>query len=217
MPRRPLIRTHEFPYHVTARSNNREWFSLPLATCWEIFENQLAKITKEYQAKILSFVLMSNHFHLLLWTPQANIDAMMNYFLREVSRTMGKKTGRINHIFGGRYKWCLIERNSYLAHAYRYVYRNPVAAGLVGRVERYSYSTVQELLGKRTSPYRIYDGENEINSYIPECIEERVRWLNTSFQPKEEDLIRRALRRAKFQFSKRRNDRPWLESLEYQK
>ena len=71
----------------------------------------------------------------------------MNYFMREFSRTVGSKTGRINHVFGGRYKGCLIQDALYLAHVYKYVLRNPVEVGLSANVESYSFSSFQREIG----------------------------------------------------------------------
>src|SRR5574338_252694 len=126
MPRKPLIRSQIYPYHVTSRANNREWFFLPQAICWEVFGEKLSIVSERYRAKVLAFVLMSNHFHLLIQTPDGNLDAIMNYLIREVSRTIGARSRRINRIFGGRYKWSLIQDECYIAHVYKYVYRNPV-------------------------------------------------------------------------------------------
>ena len=74
MPRKKIIRTNEFPYHVTARTNNQEWFKLSLDEVWSIFERVLSKVQLRYSIEIYQFVLMSNHYHLLLSTPEANID-----------------------------------------------------------------------------------------------------------------------------------------------
>lgn len=71
----------------------------------------------------------------------------MNYFMREFSRTVGSKTGRINHVFGGRYKGSLIRDALHFSHVYKYILRNPVAGGLAVRVEDYRLSTVRREWG----------------------------------------------------------------------
>ena len=112
MPRRPLIETEQFPYHVTSRSNNKEWFYLPLKECWEIFCNQLVETSSKYNVNIYAFTLMSNHFHLILSTPQANLGEVMRHFLTGVSKAIQFKAKRINHIFGSRYKWSLLQNEN---------------------------------------------------------------------------------------------------------
>ncbi len=205
MPRRALIRTAEFPYHITARSNNREWFYLPTDKCWQVFDQKLAIVSDRYEARVITFLLMSNHFHLLMKTPRANIDAIMNYLMREVSRTIGTKTGRINHIFGGRYKWCVIRSEPYLAHAYKYVCRNPVEAGIVKRVEQYRYSTLNVQMGRSMASFPIHD-VGEFSCYIPITLSEKLNWLNSPYSSGQRDRIRRGLRRTTFTLSTRRND-----------
>lgn len=194
--------TPEFPYHVWARSNNQEWFFLPINRVWNIFLKQLSIVSERYEAQVISFVLMSNHFHLLVRTPLANLDEIMNYFMREASRAIGKEAGRINHVFGGRYKSTLITKSSYLYHAYRYVYQNPVAANLTSIVEVYPYSTLPVLLGTSTVPFALADDLAVRWAPIPQEMEERRVWLNQSYTERERQLIHKGLRRVSFSFSK---------------
>jgi putative transposase len=81
MPRPHLFRTDSFAYHVTTRSNNKEWFYISSKKCWSIFKETLCATAERYGIYIHSLVLMSNHFHLLLSTPQKNLDISMQYFL----------------------------------------------------------------------------------------------------------------------------------------
>src|SRR5581483_5588273 len=103
MARKNLYRSSVHPYHVTARSNNGEWFYIPTLEAWNIFVECAFAISVAYGAKIHAFVLMSNHFHLLVSTPDSNLDDVMQYFLREAGKLINLKAKRINHIFGGRY------------------------------------------------------------------------------------------------------------------
>src|SRR5687768_41216 len=96
MPRRPVICNAEFPYHVTARCHNREWFDLPLDLVWNVMEDFLFLSQKMYSLRIHQFVLMPNHFHLVVSTPEGNISRSMQYFLSETSRQISTLSGRIN-------------------------------------------------------------------------------------------------------------------------
>ncbi len=62
---------------------------------------ELRLLQKEYDLKISAFVLMDNHFHLLALTPKESIDRVMYFFMKNVTKKMQKRTGRINKIFGG--------------------------------------------------------------------------------------------------------------------
>ncbi len=207
MPRKSLIRTAEFPYHVVSRSNNKEWFYIPRQECWNVFTQQLSKVSKDYHARVISFVLMSNHFHMLLYTPEENLDAIMNYLLREVSRTIGRKSGRINHIFGAPYRWCLIDNEVYLAHAYKYVYRNPVEAGLSDLAEEYRYSTLHYLIAKTFLGLAVYDHAVQSSPIVPPSLSDRLHWLNRPYASKHQELIRRALKKPRFRLPQSKNYR----------
>src|ERR1044072_9256095 len=141
MGRIPLIRTAEHPYHLRARSNNKDWFDLPLDACFEVFERVLPKTCEKFDLKLHAFALMNNHFHLIGTTPDLNIDKTMHHLMTETSRGLRKKTLRTNHVYGGRYKWSVIDSSVYYANCYRYVAQNPLRAKIVSKVENYPYSS----------------------------------------------------------------------------
>ena len=105
MPRKKLIRSKTLPYHVTARSNNKEWFQLPLNQVWELSKESLKEASEVHPVELISFVLMSNHYHMLLTTPQGNLDGFIYEFNKRLALKIKAKSGQINRIFGGRYKW----------------------------------------------------------------------------------------------------------------
>jgi len=164
---------------------------------WDIFSIYLHFISHAYQVRIHSFVLMSNHFHMLISTPDANIDEAMNYFLREVSRSLGKASGRINQIFGGPYHWSLINNSIYYQHAYKYIYRNPVHAGLSRQVEEYKFSTLRGLLGFERLVIPAIDNLDLIHNPASQ-----LRWLNKTYDEDVQEAIRLALRKKEFGFSR---------------
>jgi putative transposase len=129
MPRKPIERSNENYYHITARSNNKEFFYLPIVNTWDIMTERLAKLQNAYNIKISAFVLMNNHFHLLLLTPREDVDRIMYFFMKEVTLEIQKCTGRINKIFGGRYKGSMITSYGHLVNVYKYIYRNLIEVG----------------------------------------------------------------------------------------
>lgn len=197
MPRKKFYPTSEHPYHVTARTINQEWFGVPKEVVWAHFANYLYFIWRAYDVRIHAFVLMDNHFHMLLTTPENNLDLAMNYLLREVSKRLGEELGRKNQIFGGPYHWSVLKNSIYYQHAYKYVYRNPVQAGICERVEQYRYSSLPGLLGLDYLYIPVYDNLGLIQN--PGV---QLRWLNKGYEEDNRSAIQKALKRKEFGFTR---------------
>lgn len=206
MPRKKLILTSKAPYHVVNRSNNKELFYLPLQKLWPIFIENLKKIETHFNCEIHAFVLMNNHYHLIISTPDNNLGEAMKYLHREIARRANWKAKRINHFFGGRYKWSLIYEEIYYWNAVKYVLRNPVKAGISDRVENYPYSSFG--MGKGDYRWKMVDFFHDKDKLI----ELDTTWLNENFKDDHEDLIKLALRRREFKIPTSKNGH--LENLE---
>ncbi|WP_413613488.1 transposase [Bdellovibrio sp. HCB-110] len=193
MPRQKQIYTPEFPYHITARCHNKEWFGLPMEEVWTIMSNYLYFIHCAYKAEIHAFVLMSNHFHLIIRFPENNMSEAMNYFMRETSRVISRGAGRINQTYGSRYFRSVIGKPIYLEHVYKYLYRNPVEAGICRKVEDYPYSTLQIRLGIRNGVIPLIR-----DPLLEETPDATLQWLNTKPSEKDQEEITRGLQRPQF-------------------
>ena len=201
MPRQPLIRTDCFSYHVTNRSNNREWFYLPIDEVWRVFLATLRGASERYQTEIHIFVLMSNHYHLILSTPQRNLGEFMRYFQTEATREIQRRADRINHVFGTRYKWSVLENPMAFSYAYKYVLRNPVRAGICDGVDGYPYGS-WALLEKSHWCLPHTERRDLLWSWIPKPFDERLAWLNRRTPKEAEAMVQQALRRFRFEFSR---------------
>ena len=211
MPRRKLVVTPSLPYHLTSRSNNREWFYLPLPEVHAIFREQLVAAAARYPFVLNAAVLMSNHFHLIAQFGETPVDVVMRYLLTETSRRIQKRAGRMNHVFGSRYKWSLLESPHAVAFVYEYVLRNPVRAGLCTRVEDWPYSSARF---SAEQPFSIADGVGELWSRVLKRFSERLAWLNAPPRSLEEEaLIRKSLRREVFVLSRSNAARESVQSL----
>ncbi len=188
-------------YHISARCLNKEWFHIPLNEVWTIFSNYLFFMKHGFNLEIYSFVLMNNHFHLLVKAPDSNLSSAMNYFMRETSRVISQRSGRINQTYGRPYHPTLIKSELHFKHAYKYVYRNPVEAGITANVEEYKYSTLSSKIGKShtTIPF--------VHDFILfEAVEDTLQWLNQNYNSYEtKESIRKALKKSTFQFGKDKN------------
>lgn len=193
MARKKVPVSTEYPYHITARCIDREWFRVGIPNAWNIFTDYLAFINRGFNVKIHSFVMMTNHFHLLASFPSRNLPAAMNYFMRETSRCISSDSNRINQVYGAPHFKCLIHNYHYYLHAYKYVYRNPVEAGLCKRVEDYAFSSLSGLVGLSTLQFPV---ENDLILF-PD-FEPTIKWLNEGYKKNYKDWIGRALRHSEF-------------------
>ena len=195
MPRKKLFPTDLFPIHVTARSFNREWFDLPTHQMWDIFSRYLYFCTLIYGIRIHSFVLMSNHFHLLITDQQRKLDEAMAYLLKEVSRAVKGESAETSDVFDGGCNCSVIRNRVYYDFAYKYVYRNPVEARISEKVEAYPFSSLRGLLGMDHLSFPAFDNSNLIAN--PNA---QLRWLNSPFPTTEFlDEIRQGLKLPKFE------------------
>lgn len=207
MARTPLIRTPHQPYHITCRSNNKEWFYLPVAEFWEILLEIFCRPEVHSELKVHALVLMSNHFHLLASSTTGSLDRAMCYLLREVCREVNRRTSRINHLFGGPYKWSLINNTSYYLHCLKYIYRNPVAAGLVDCVQDYAFSSIHAHRNPSALPFAIYPWKWAGDWLKWGDYQSILNWLNTPYPHDLGDYIRTASRYAHFRIPRNRNTR----------
>ena len=133
----------EYPgawYHVMNRGRRGERiFRSPKD--YEVFIGLLQEAVELWDVRISAYCLMSNHYHLLIQTPQGNISRSM----RHINGVYTQRYNRIHkcdgQLFRGRYKSILVEQDSYLLELVRYIHRNPVRAGMVEKLSEYLWSS----------------------------------------------------------------------------
>ncbi|RZF21092.1 hypothetical protein DAY19_14020 [Halobacteriovorax vibrionivorans] len=157
MPRKSLIRTNTCPYHVTIRTNNKEWFDIPMPIVWSFCMKSINYANLHHPVEIQSFVLMSNHYHLMIWTPNSDLDKFMFFFNSHLSKLIRKYTGRINRIFGDRYKWSLIKDQKYYLNVLRYIYQNPLRKDLSSLCEEYEFSSLYHYINNQNLGFKLKD------------------------------------------------------------
>jgi Transposase and inactivated derivatives len=187
------------PYHITARSINREWFSIEMVAVWKIMTTHLQFIHRAYNIRILAFVLMNNHFHMIAQAPNGNLSEAMRFFMSETGRDLRRYTLRINRVFGSRFHRSLLLSPHYYLHAYKYVYRNPVEAGLVKNVEDYPFSTLPGLLGNSRLDISICDDLNWENLGARQAT---LDWLNQEPNKLDWERVAKGLSRSEFKLSR---------------
>lgn len=193
MPRAKRILQSDFPYHVTSRTVNKETFYLDLERLWKFASMRLHFCSFAFGVEIHAFVLMRNHYHLIVRTPNSNLSEFMCYFNRELAKEINRATGRINQTFGNRYFSSIVKDPRYYLALYRYVYRNPVEANACKSVEEYEFSSLQHVLGIKKIEFPVFDYPIVEGQWF-----KNLEWLNASYKKKEKEEIRRSLRRQIF-------------------
>ncbi len=144
----------EFPdafYHVTARGNERKDIYRD-DNDRQRFLGYLETSVLRYKAVIHVYCLMSNHYHLLLSTPQGNLSQIMLHINGGYTAYFNKRHNRAGHLFQGRYKAILVDADPYAGELSRYIHLNPVRAGIANQPEIFRWSSYAAYIGKTTPP-----------------------------------------------------------------
>ena len=144
----------QFPgafYHVTARGNERKAV-FKSKRDREKFLEYLESATDRYQAVIHCFCLMDNHYHLLLETPAGNLSQIMHHVNGAYTTYFNVKRARSGHLFQGRYKAIVIEKDEYAKELSRYIHLNPVRGKIVQAPEQYAWSSYRFYIGREKAP-----------------------------------------------------------------
>ena len=128
-------------YHVIQRSSNREMIFGKVSDK-EYFIDLLAGYKKKLGYRLFGYVLMDNHYHLLLQTGAIPLSKIMQRINFRYSKFYNQKYNRHGHVFGGRYKAGLVQDDeSYLFAILRYIHQNPVQAGICKQINDYKWSS----------------------------------------------------------------------------
>ena len=146
---RPLRLEHPGAlWHVTSRGNAQQDIVLDDFDKTR-FVLRLGDVVPVVRWRLHAWVLMTNHFHLLVETPDANLGRGMQQLLSTYSQAFNRRHGRAGHLFQGRYKGILVERESHLLELVRYIVLNPMRAGMVGTPAEHPWSSYAETAGLR--------------------------------------------------------------------
>ncbi|MEW6584507.1 MAG: transposase [Nitrospirota bacterium] len=138
-------------YHVTSRGNARK----PIFKDEEdrvMFLEILGNVNKRYNWLCHAYCLMNNHYHMVIETPDGNLSKGMRQLNGVYTQQFNRKHKRVGHIFQGRYKAVLIEKESHLLEVCRYVVLNPVRAKAVKKPEEWKWSSYRATAGMEPSP-----------------------------------------------------------------
>lgn len=133
-------------YHVTSRGNERKAVFLD-DTDRRIFLDILHKVNKRYNWLCHAYCLMTNHYHLLIETPDGNLSKGMRQINGVYTQGFNRRHKRSGHLFQGRYKSILIQKESHLLEVCRYVVLNPVRAKMTKAPEEWTWGSYRSTAG----------------------------------------------------------------------
>jgi len=107
-----------------------------------VFFKILAEAAEKYGLQVHHVVLMSNHYHIVATATDVNLHRAMQFLNSRVAVQFNKMNDRSGHLWGDRYKSCIIDTDDHYLICVRYVYRNPVRAGIVENPEDFDSSSL---------------------------------------------------------------------------
>lgn len=138
----------EFPgawYHVMNRGRRSEDIFSDRED-YSRFIDLLIEISEIWNARIAAYCLMSNHYHVLLQTPDGNISRCMRHLNGLYTQQYNRIHGFDGQLFRGRYKSILVSNDSHLLQLVRYIHKNPIKAGMVREMPDYEWSSYKGYL-----------------------------------------------------------------------
>jgi len=133
-------------YHITARGNAKGNIFLNKDD-FNDFLTILCQVTKRYHLLLHCYCLMHNHYHLLLETPEGNLSQGIRQLNGTYTQHINKKYQSVGHLFQGRFKSILVEKENYLLELSRYISLNPLRAHLVEDPKDWPYSSYPQAIG----------------------------------------------------------------------
>ncbi|MGR9073745.1 MAG: transposase [Gammaproteobacteria bacterium] len=133
-------------YHVTSRGDRREdiYLTDDDRRMWlEIF----ADTCRRHRWLCHAYCLMNNHYHIVVETIEGNLAKGMRQLNGVYTQRFNRKYDRVGHVFQGRYKSIVVDRDSYLLSLLRYVVLNPVRAGMIRDIRNWPWSSYPAMIG----------------------------------------------------------------------
>lgn len=148
MPRRTIQFLPDHYYHIYNRGHNYSTVFLEEEN-YAFFLRQLRRYIVDQFADILAYVLMPNHYHLLVKLNHDGFSHAMQNFSISFTKAMNERFNRVGSMFQGAFQARIVDKDEYLLHLSRYIHLNPMQAGLVKKPHEWIYSSYPEYIGLR--------------------------------------------------------------------
>jgi len=192
MARKPRIEYEGAFYHIITRGNQRQ----------KIFGDEkdyskyleiLTRYKSQYKYRIYAYVLMNNHVHLLIETKDIPLSKIQQGINQSYTIYFNKKYNTVGHLFHGRYKAILCDKEAYLLSLIKYIHLNPVSAGIVKEPDEYRWSSHINYIGREKG------GIIDIDQVLRMFSENKTKarrlyraYINDGIKVKKEDIYRTA-------------------------
>jgi REP element-mobilizing transposase RayT len=149
---RPLRIEYEGAYyHALSRGNKQQAIFLG-DDDRQTFLKTIARMSERFEVSIIAYVLMDNHYHLLIRTNRPNLSKSMQWLGTTYTTIFNLRNSQSGHLFQGRFKSILVENEAYLLQLSYYIHRNPLRAGIVQRLVDYPWSSYPTYAYNRPCP-----------------------------------------------------------------
>jgi putative transposase len=175
-------------YHVTSRGDGREAIYIHDQDRQAWLE-LLGQVCGRFNWLIYAYCQMGNHYHLLVETPDGNLSNGMRQLNGVYTQRFNRAHNRVGHVFQGRYKAILVQKEAYLLELSRYVVRNPVRARMVREVHNWAWSSYRATAGMTRAPdwletdwilaafaERLQDARSAYRRFVAEAGDRRSPW-----------------------------------------
>jgi REP-associated tyrosine transposase len=138
-------------YHVTSRGDGQKDIYLDDPDR-RGYLSVLSEVCKRFNWSVYAYCLMDNHYHLLIETPDGNLSRGMRQLNGVYTQCFNRHHKRVGHVFQGRYKAILVQKDAYLLELSRYIVLNPVRARMVRAAKDWPWSSYRVTCGVVESP-----------------------------------------------------------------
>ena len=163
MPRKPRIEFEGAFYHVITRGNQRQKIFKSPAD-YQKYLQLLTIYKNRYHCSIYAYILMGNHVHILIETKDTPLSKVFQGINQSYTVYFNKKYHTVGHLFQGRYKAVLCDRENYLLALLKYIHYNPVRAKIAETLSGYPWSSHHAYAGK-TNPLGIVDTDQVLRMF----------------------------------------------------
>lgn len=138
-------------YHVTSRGDRQEYIFEDDEDRLQWLDN-LSKVCSRFHWRIHAYCLMDNHYHIVVETADANLSNGMRQLNGVYTQYFNRRHIRVGHVFQGRFKAILVNKENYLLELSRYVVLNPVRAHMIRNIDEWQWSSYLSMTGGNTPP-----------------------------------------------------------------
>jgi len=147
MARKPRVHFPTALHHIIARGNQRQAIFLDEKD-FRTYLSFLAEYKTKHSFHLYAYALMKNHLHLLMAVEETPLSKIMQILQFRYTRYFNKRYRKVGHLFQGRYKAILCDKDAYLMELVRYIHLNPVRSGVVGDPDKYLWTGHLSYMGK---------------------------------------------------------------------